>query len=193
MSLHRWQATLLQALRNTSQAPNLAEQWRKELSTSELTQLQSLHCDKGAEVTQEVANWWRQARLSTALPFSMKLIQALKRESLLAQYQLTPFKTLFFLREAEIFLEFLSKQKQVPEILKDLVCFECQLHYLKRRPLNTTYTQQLSLQYCPQSTITSLLQNTALPEKSPHEIKVFLNSNWPELWRFEKDAPASQI
>ena len=193
MSLHRWQATLLQALRNTSQAPNLAEQWRKELSTSELTQLQSLHCDKGAEVTQEVANWWRQARLSTALPFSMKLIQALKRESLLAQYQLTPFKTLFFLREAEIFLEVLSKQKQVPEILKDLVCFECQLHYLKRRPLNTTYTQQLSLQYCPQSTITSLLQNTALPEKSPHEIKVFLNSNWPELWRFEKDAPASQI
>lgn len=192
MSLHSWQTTLLKMLPNPQTADPILAQESEHLTLDESDNLRRMRQSVGLEVTRDTQIWWRQARLKIAIPFSMHLIQRLELHHFLELYQKQPCITLFFLREAQAFNDFIQNNSQVPIILRDLVQFECTLHqvHLERSSATSTADQptgsdttELSLSYCPEACLTSLLNNNPLPQLLPSRVTIQFNSGWPHLWR----------
>jgi len=193
MSLRDWQAALLKILPNPEQTSHVLEQQTGQLTRRERDHLTGLSLSTGLDVTRDVQIWWRQARLQIAIPFSMRLIQRLELQKIVAQYQKRPCTTLFFLREAQAFSEFIQENPEAPTLLRDMVQFECALHMARLRQagagshptqeFSPSDTLELPLTYCPEDCMTALLQNTPLPGSSPDGVTIQMNSHWPRLWR----------
>lgn len=192
MSLRGWQAALLKILPDPKQAPRVLAEEAGRLTQEESAHLADLSLSAGLEVTRDVQIWWRQARLQIAAPFSMRLIQRLDLQHLVAHYQKHPCTTLFFLREAQAFSGFIQDIPDAPKILRDMVQFECALHQAKLRQSSNapatglpgqSHTTELCLSYCPEACIEALLHNTPLPQPRQDPVVIQINSTWPRLWR----------
>lgn len=127
MSLHSWQAGLLEILSKQDDIEATIAKRLRDLSPDEVMQLRKAGESIGLDVTADVVRWWRLARLNTALPFSIQLVKRLDLQRLIDDYLKRPCVTLFFVREAESFYKYLL-QFSVPLILKDMVAFEHGLH-----------------------------------------------------------------
>lgn len=189
MSLHNWQTALLKMLPDPQAAEQILAHESKHLTCDELDGLTRMSKSLGLAVTRDAQSWWRQARLQIAIPFSMRLIEHLKLHQLLEQYQKQPCITLFFLREAQTFCDFIHDNIQAPTILRDLVRFECTLHMTRLQELHTTSsgtqsddTTELFLSYCPTDCLSALLNNTPLPQPQPGGVTIRFNRAWPRLW-----------
>lgn len=190
MSLHNWQTALLKMLPDPQAAEQILAHESKHLTCDELDGLTRMSKSLGLAVTRDAQSWWRQARLQIAIPFSMRLIEQLKLHQLLEQYQKQPCITLFFLREAQTFCDFIHDNIQAPTILRDLVRFECTLHMTRLQELHTTCSgaqsddiTELFLSYCPADCLSALLNNTPLPHPQPGGVRIQFNRAWPRLWR----------
>lgn len=189
MSLHNWQVTLIKMLPEPCNTEQILNRQVRRLTDTERSSLIALKGSKGLDVTRDILQWWRLARLQVAIPFSMRLIKRFGMAELLERYELQPCTTLFFVREAQQFLQFLSRTPSVPTLLLDLVRFECALHQARlqqgQKELDSKqhYCETLSLSYNPELCILSLLNKTALPDPEPGRVKVEICSEHSELWR----------
>lgn len=199
MSLQSWQAALLKILPDPENASHVLAQQTGQLTRQELDQLTIFSSSTGLDVTRDVQLWWRKARLQIAIPFSMRLIERLELRHLVAQYQKRPCTTLFFLREAQAFRDFIQESPEAPILLRDMVQFECALHLARLRQSGTgaqptaefsphSATLELPLSHCPEACMAALLQNTSLPDPTLGGVTIQINSDWPRLWR--KGSPA---
>lgn len=191
MSLLGWQAALLKILPNPETADHILMQEAGQLTLAEKDNLRQMSLGTGMEVTRDVQIWWRQARLQTAVPFSMRLMQRLELHQLLELYQKQPCTTLFFLREAQAFRDFIQHHPQAPIMLRDMTRFECALHLTRLQqsgaapvtdPDTDSSTTELSLSYCPEACLSALLNNTELPPIRAEGVTIQFNSSWPRLW-----------
>lgn len=188
MSLHSWQIALIKMLPDPDNTEQILNRQVRDLTDSERANLTALQYDRGLDVTRDVLQWWRLARLQVAIPFSMRLIKRLGLSDLLERYELQPCKTLFFVREAQQFQRFLSRMHSAPTLLMDLVRFECALHSAKlqrgqtQQPGSSVYIETLSLTYNPELCILSLLNDTSLPDPEPGGIIIQVSSAERRCW-----------
>jgi hypothetical protein len=187
MSLREWQSALLTILPDPKQAAQILSHEKYQLTAAERDNLISLSQSAGLEVTCDVQLWWRRARLQIAIPFSMHLIERLDLQHLVALYQKRPCTTLFFLREAQSFLDYIQEHAQAPAILRDMVNFELALHMAKLRQSGDASTRRqitvLHLSHCPETCILALLQNDPLPEAIEDGVVIEISAEWPHLWQ----------
>lgn len=200
MSLLNWQTAILKMLPSSQLAADASPQkvsmetGTTGLSVQERASLAQVKQSAGLDVTRDIIEWWRQARLKIATPFSILLMQRLKLEDLLRRYQQEPCATLFFVREAQNFGRFLAAQPDVPVILKELVEFECEVHQMRLHKeqmatdkatsgLYPEYFYQLKLSHCPESCIAALINGMPLPDAVVGGVTVQINSQWLRLWR----------
>lgn len=223
MSLHDWQVAAIQLLQDPARGPAVLQHHAPQLTQWEHRSLADMDRSRGLDVTREVRQWWRQARLKIALPFGMRLVQRLDLGYLLEHYQCLPCETLFFLREAQAFSHFLRTQPDTPAILRDMVQFECALHLAKlqrgdggpavaacaKPPTHSAGVApaiksssaaapdhgitELFLEYCPEACMAALLCETSLPDPLPDGQWIQICGGWPRLWRTAQRHPSAHF
>lgn len=164
---------------------------------------------KGMQVTREIIQWWRQARLVKSLPLTCRLLQRIQRQSVLEQYcHNTQCSTLYFVGEAEQFIHYLGtlphREGYDPRLLP-LARFEQSMHVAAEECLLTTdanqpfsrndrYQYDIKKNIChekilfpcnPPELFTALIRNEPLPPLQSLPCRVVVDSELPHYWTLD--------
>lgn len=152
-----------------------------------LTQVQD---SPGLQVTQQIQQWWRIARVCASAPLTVELLKRAGLEELIVEYITTePVRSLFFAAELQQFKTFLQHHAQVDATTHTMIEFEAALKNAYQTSVTNQPAKLIAHTSCklhftrpPIALFTALLTGTELPIENGHHY-VIVSADLPQHWR----------
>jgi len=159
------------------------------LTRAEYEWLKQLQDSPGLQVTQQIQQWWRIARVCASAPLTIELLKRAGLEELIVEYITTePVRSLFFVAELEQFKCFLQRQIAVDATTHRVIEFEVALKNAYQTSVSGTSAsaateapQQFHFTQNPIQLFTALLTGTPLPTAVEHHC-VIVSPDLPQHW-----------
>lgn len=170
-----------------------AYQQSNSLTNGEREWLNEVLNSRGLNVTQQIQQWWRIARICSSAPLTVEMLKRKNQIDLMINYIIQqPIRTLFFVAELEQFKNFVERDPTADDTTKSLIAFEAAIKATLKASSGVNhsgkdkFTTKVIFWRDPVKLFAALLTNTPLPEHEPAPYYVEINPKLESLWSCER-------
>ncbi len=169
-----------------------AYQQSKSLTSNERAWLNDVLNSRGLQVTQQIQQWWRIARIFSTAPLTLEILKRQNQIDVVINYiTQEPIHTLFSAAELEQFKNYIERCPGVDDTTKSIVAFESAIKTALQTLSSENHCDnekfpQLTFWRNPVRLFAALLSRGPLPEVEPEPYHVEINPKLESLWSCER-------